>query len=91
MTTFLNKRGAIKMRFLPLIFAIPAIGGIFYGAALTTGPAIGLFFLCFVIGINFVGIAMNYDEIKKLQEDNERIREAIRSMTVGHDALSGND
>jgi hypothetical protein len=80
--TFLDKQGTIKLRFFPLIWIIPAIGGISYGASLDIGPAIGLFFLCVIMGMTFVAVAVSYDRIKKLEGKLEALKNASAGFGI---------
>jgi hypothetical protein len=66
---FLDKGGAIRMRFIPLFVFPLAVAGVSYGAALSVGAAAGLFFLCFLQFVNFVGLAVLWDRIEKLEHD----------------------
>jgi len=79
---FIDKNGAIKMRFIPLLMILPAIGGLSYGAGLTVGPAFGLLFLCFLCFVNLIGLAMHHDKIQSLQEENARLRDAVLAVSV---------
>lgn len=72
--TFMDKKGALKLRYLPLVMVLPAIGGISYGAGLGTGAAFGLFFLCFMSALQFIGLAMLWD---KIQEIEHRLGEVL--------------
>jgi hypothetical protein len=80
---FLDKRGTIKLQVMLPLMILPAIGGMSYGAALSVGPALGLFFLCFLCFISLMVAEMNHDEIQKLKEDNARLRDAVLAVSVG--------
>ena len=62
---FLDKGGALRMRYVPLFVGSIAFSAAAYGAGLSVGPAAGLVFLGFINFVILVGFAILWDRVER--------------------------